>query len=101
MEIDGGERELFSQEGKMAMKDADRIREFVYEHYIKPAKEKGLPRVSVKVKEIHERMGFTKDNYPNICGALCRPAMIKHYGVKSYHREPLSEGHNVIVTYEL
>ena len=101
MEIDDERKEIFSQEGKMGIKDADRIREFVYKHYIKPAKEKGLSSVSFKVKEIHKRMGFTKNNYVNICGALCRPATIKHYGVKTIHREPLSEGSNVIITYEL
>jgi hypothetical protein len=29
----------------MRIRDADRIREFVYEHYIKPAKENGLSSV--------------------------------------------------------
>lgn len=85
----------------MGIKDADRIREFVYEHYIKPAKEKGLSSVPFKAGEIHKRMGFTKNNIPNIIGALCRPAMIKHYGVKKILREPPSDGPHVIITYEL
>ena len=101
IEIDVGEKEIFSQEGKMGIKDADRIREFVYEHYIKPAKEKGLSSVSFKAEEIHKRIGFTKNNYANICGSLCRLAMIKRYGVKTIHKEPLSEGPDVIITYEL
>ena len=54
----------------MEIKDADRIRDFVYEHYIRPAKEKGLSSVSFKAKEIHEGMGFNKNNYPNICDSL-------------------------------
>lgn len=85
----------------MGTKDADRIREFVYENYIKPAKERGCSSVSFKVKEIHERMGFTKNNFPNICGALCRPRMMNLYGVKKILREPPSDGPNVIITYEL
>jgi len=85
----------------MGTRDADRIREFAYEHYIKPAKEKGLSSVSLKAEEIHKRMGFTKNNYPNICGSLCRLKMIKRYGVKTIHREPPSDGPNVIITYGL
>jgi hypothetical protein len=85
----------------MGIKDADRIREFVYEHYIKPAKEKGLSSVPFKAGEIHKRMGFTKNNIPNIIGALCREIMKKRYGVKNIHREPPSDGLNVIITYEL
>lgn len=83
------------------MRDADRIRKFAYENYVKPAKERGLSGVTVNVREVHGRMGFTKNNYPNICGALCRPRLMAQYGVKKIHRKPPSDGPNVVITYEL
>jgi hypothetical protein len=85
----------------MGIKDADRIREFIYENYIKPATGRGLSRVIIKVKDVHKRMGFAKNNYPNICGALCRQRMMNRYRVKRILREPPSDGPNVIITYEL
>jgi hypothetical protein len=93
---------VISGGNKMAeLKDADRIREFVYQNYISPAKEKGLSEVSVLAREIHDRMGFTKNNYPNICGALTRPLMKKKYELKNIKREPPSNGPNVKITFVL
>jgi hypothetical protein len=83
------------------MKDADRIREFVYEHYIKPAIDRGESVVSFRAKNIHQGMGFVKHNYPNIIGALCREIMKTRYGVKEIRREPPSDAPDVLIIYEL
>lgn len=85
----------------MRISEADRIREFAYEHYIKRAKERGLPSVSFKAKDIHQGMEFEKHNYPNIIGALCREIMKTRYGVKEIRREPPSDAPDVLITYEL
>ena len=85
----------------MGTRDADKIREYAYEHYIKPAKEKGEASVSFKAKDIHQGMGFIEHNYPNIIGALCRKAMITRYGVKKIRREPPSDAPDVLIVYEL
>ncbi len=85
----------------MGMMDAERIREYVYEHYIKPAKEKGLSSVSFRAKDIHQGMGFVKHNYPNIIGALCREIMKTRYEVKKIRREPPSDAPDILITYEL
>lgn len=85
----------------MEMKDADRIREFVYEHYIKPAKRNGLSSVSFRAKDIHQGMEFVKHNYPNIIGALCHEIMKTRYGVKEIRKEPPSDASDIIIIYEL
>lgn len=85
----------------MGMKDADRIREYAYERYIKPAKEKGESSVSFRARDIHQGMGFEKHNYPNIIGALCREIMKTRYGVKKIRREPPSDAPDILIIYEL
>jgi hypothetical protein len=85
----------------MRTRDADRIREYVYERYIKPAKDNGLFRVSFRATDIHQGMGFIKHDYPNIIGALCSEIMKTRYGVKKIRREPPSDAPDILIIYEL
>lgn len=50
-------------------KDADRIRQYVLEHYIEPARDEGRDHVKVPVCDVNEALGL-KDAWPNICQAL-------------------------------
>ena len=50
-------------------KDADRIREYVLEHYIKPAREVGRGQAEVLVRDVNKELGL-KEGWPNICQAL-------------------------------
>jgi hypothetical protein len=52
-----------------AVKDADRIRQYVLEHYIEAAREEELDHVEVLVREVNEALGL-KEAWPNICQAL-------------------------------
>lgn len=52
-----------------AAKDADRIRQYVLEHYIEPAREEGHDHVEVLVRDVNEALGL-KEAWPNICQAL-------------------------------
>lgn len=52
-----------------AAKDADRIRQYVLEHYIEPAREEGREHVDVLVRDVNEALGL-KEAWPNICQAL-------------------------------
>src|SRR3546814_4732378 len=55
-----------------AAKDADRIRQYVLEHYIEPARDKGSDHVEVLVRDVNQALGL-KEAWPNICQALgCR-----------------------------
>ncbi len=50
-------------------KDADRIRKFVLDEYITPARQAGARDVTVLVREINERLGLNQA-WPNICQVL-------------------------------
>lgn len=50
-------------------KDADRIRQYVLEHYIEPAREDGHDQVEVLVRDVNGALGL-KEAWPNICQAL-------------------------------
>ena len=52
-----------------AAKDADRIRQYVLEQYIEPAREEGRDRAEVLVRDVNEALGL-KEAWPNICQAL-------------------------------
>ncbi len=52
-----------------AAKDADRIRQYVLEHYIEPAREEDRDHVEVLVRDVNEALGL-KEAWPNICQAL-------------------------------
>ena len=52
-----------------AAKDADRIRQYVLEHYIEPARDEGRDHVKVLVRDVNKALGL-KDAWPNICQAL-------------------------------
>jgi len=52
-----------------AAKDADRIRQYVLEQYIEPAREDGREHVDVLVRDVNTALGL-KEGWPNICQAL-------------------------------
>ncbi|MCY4195307.1 MAG: AAA family ATPase [Rhodobacteraceae bacterium] len=52
-----------------AAKEADRIRRHVLEQYIAPAREKGTPRVDVRVRDVNTALDLYQA-WPNICQAL-------------------------------
>ena len=52
-----------------AAKDADRIRQYVIEHYIEPARDEGQLQVDVLVRDVNSALGL-KEAWPNICQAL-------------------------------
>ena len=49
--------------------DADRIRQLALAEFIEPARAACLDSVTVKVREIHERLGLTA-SHANVCQAL-------------------------------
>ena len=50
-------------------KDADRIRQYVLEHYIEPAREEGRRQAEVLVRDVNKALGLN-EAWPNICQAL-------------------------------
>jgi len=79
---------------------ADEVRGFVYERYIKPAREKGAKMVTLRAGDVHEAMGL-KGKIPTVCGALGSNKFLKQHSLRLAKREGPSCGINVCFTYEL
>ena len=60
--------ELARTEGA-SMKQADRIREYAIKHCIKPARDAGKRRVSIRAGDVHKAMGLD-NRIPAVCSAL-------------------------------
>jgi len=60
---------------------AEEIRRFVFEHYIKPAKERGETKLVVVSGEVHGRMGL-KDRMPAVCSVLRGSKLQSSFGVR-------------------
>ena len=52
-----------------AVKDADRIRQYVLEHYIESAREEGREQTKVRVSDVNQALQLN-NAWPNICQAL-------------------------------
>ena len=53
-------------------KDADRIRQFVLEHYIEPGRKDGLSEDDILVRDVNSEL-VLKEAWPNICQSLAGP----------------------------
>lgn len=60
--------ELARTEGSQ-MKQADRIREYAIKHCVKPARNAGEKRVSIRAGDVHKAMKLD-NRVPAVCGAL-------------------------------
>ena len=60
---------FLADEPPRSAKDADRIRQYVLEHYIEPAREEGREQAEVLVREVNTTLGLN-EAWPNICQAL-------------------------------
>jgi len=52
------------------MTQADKIRAFVINEMIIPARNRGEKTIEVNAEEIHTRMSFKENRYPNVCSAI-------------------------------
>ena len=51
------------------MSAADKIRNYAYKHFIRPAKERGDISVKISARDVHEGLSMTSQ-FPNVCQAL-------------------------------
>ena len=82
------------------MRLADKIREFVYENYIKPARERGLRLVTIRAGDIHSQMGL-KNRMPAVCEALSAKKFEEMYNVKLIKRKGPVHGADVYFTFRI
>jgi 5-methylcytosine-specific restriction protein B len=57
-------------------RDADRIRQYVLEHYIETARERDAEAVDVLVRDVNEALGLNQA-WPNICQAVTGPKFLE------------------------
>jgi hypothetical protein len=63
------------------MELAEEIRHFVFEHYVKPAKERGETKLVVLSGKVHEQMGL-KNRMPAVCNALRGSKLQDFFGIR-------------------
>ena len=63
------------------MELTEEIRHFVFEKYIKPARDEGKTKVVVVSGEVHSRMGL-KNRMPAVCNALRAEKFQDYYNIQ-------------------
>lgn len=80
-------------------RQADRIRAFIIESYVEPARRQGLNRFDIRAGDVHSAMGL--DNHlPAVCSALRGGKLAALAGIHVVHREGPENGANVVYSYE-
>lgn len=82
------------------MSQADRIREFVNEHYAEPAREQGDRRFRVRCGDVASALNLT-NRMPAVSAALGANKFEEQYRVRRLSVEGPINGANCIQTFEL
>jgi len=82
------------------MKLSDRIREFVFQEFIKPARERGEGTVTIRAGDVHSMMGLS-DRIPAVCSALGTNKFQEMYQVRLIDRKGPTNASNVFFTFEV
>lgn len=82
------------------MKQADRIRKFLLDNYIAPARSDRRSEITVRAGDIHKRMGL-KSAMPAVCSAIGGRKFLESASVSLRHRAGPSSGSNAYFTYDL
>jgi 5-methylcytosine-specific restriction protein B len=73
---------------------ADRIRHFVLDHYITPARGKGHSTVTIRAGDVHREMCLA-NAMPAVCGAIGTKKFEEFAGVSAIERTGPAQGANV------
>ncbi len=86
-----------------AMKPSDQVRAFVRDHYIQPARQKGLRTVSVRAGEVHKALKWNLKRVPQVCSALSTRKFLTDANVELVERKgpPSGQSTTVEFTYRL
>jgi len=85
--------------GSRKMKQADKIREFVYGNYIEPARKKGLKQITVRAGEIDRKMRLGR--VPNVNSVLSGSKLQEMCGIRLIGTEGTSGSTTATYTYEI
>jgi hypothetical protein len=79
---------------------SDTVREYVYQHYILPARKQHLARVAVRAGDVAKAMSLRK-RMPLVCGAIGTVKFQAKYGVKLLERSGPGNGSNATFTFHV
>jgi hypothetical protein len=79
---------------------ASQIRTFVTTEYVRPAREKKEKRVTVRVREIHRRLGLTQ-RYPAVISALQTRAFLEDNRIRLVESSGAKQGSTRVLIFEL
>lgn len=82
------------------MTQADRIRQFVLDHYVTPARTAGRAEITVRAGDIHRSMGLSSA-MPAVCSAVGSNKFSEFARVSLRHRSGPTNGANVYFTFDL
>lgn len=82
------------------MKPSDRIREFAFQEFIKPARERGEGTVTIRAGDVHSLMGLS-DRIPAGYSALGTNKFQETYQVRLIDRRGPTNASNAFSTFEL
>jgi len=80
------------------MSQADEIREFANQEFIRPAREALSKAVTIRAGDVHDMMGLT-DKMPAVCSAIGSNIFEKKYRVHRIDRRGPTSGANVFFTF--
>ena len=83
------------------MTESDKVRQFVVEHYVRPAHRRGDTSFTVVVGDVHRTLGF-RNRVPLVCSALKSNKFLQENRVLLKHTEgpPSGISTSVTLTYE-
>jgi hypothetical protein len=82
------------------MKQADRIRLFVKEEYVQPARVSGVTEIVVRAGDVHKEMGLA-NALPAVCAAVGSSKFETFAGVRAVAKDGPANGSNVFFRFEI
>lgn len=79
---------------------ADRIREFVLEDYVKPARAQGRKSIKIRAGDVHREMQLWQQ-CPNVCHVLKGTKLQETANLRLISSDGPTMGHNTVCTYEV
>lgn len=79
---------------------SDKVRKFVYENYVLPARESGEQTVKVRAGDVHKAMGL-RNRLPLVCSALGSRKFERTFGIRRTRLEGPNMGANAVFWFAL
>ena len=75
------------------------IRDYAIRSYVRPARQRGLKRFSIRAGDVHKQMGFRENRMPAVCSALKTREFLKDNNLRLVSSSGPPSGLSSTVTY--